>query len=92
MNEPEWMKDPSLMGIDKAKLYFLQMMVFEGKKLSPKELLPFLMNIAKRGQDQSVSFSKEEMDLIISVVKKYSTEEEIARMDKIATFMRQKKQ
>ncbi len=92
MNEPAWMKDPSLMGIDKAKLDFLQMMVFEGKKLSPKELLPFLMNIAKRGQDQSVSFSKEEMDLIISVVKKYSTEEEIARMDKIATFMRQKKQ
>ena len=92
MNVPEWMKDPALMGIDKAKLDFLQMMVFEGKKLSPKELLPFLMNIAKREKDKSVSFSKEEMDLIIAVVKKHSTEEEIARMDKIAKLMQQKNQ
>ncbi len=90
MNEPEWMKDPALTGIDRAKLDFLQMMVFEGNKLSPKELLPFLMTLAKRGKDNSVSFSKEEMDLIISVVKKHSTEEEIARMDKIAKLMQQK--
>ncbi len=90
MNEPEWMKDPALTGIDRAKLDFLQMMVFEGNKLSPKELLPFLMTLSKRGKDNSISFSKEEMDLIISVVKKHSTEEEIARMDKIARLMRQK--
>ena len=44
MTAPEWINDPALAGIDKAKLDFLQMMVFEGKNLTPKEMLPFLMN------------------------------------------------
>lgn len=91
MNEPEWIKDPALAGIDKAKLDFLQMMVFEGKNLTPKEMLPFLMSLAKRGKDNSVSFSQEEMELIVSVVKKNSTPEEIARMDKIMKLMQKKK-
>lgn len=91
MSEPEWMKDPALAGIEKAKLDFLQMMVFEGRNLSPKELLPFLMNISKRGKENAVSFSKEEMELIIAVVKKNSTADEIARMDKIMKLMQQKK-
>lgn len=91
MNEPEWIKDPALAGIDKAKLDFLQMMVFEGKNLTPKEMLPFLMSLAKRGKDNSVSFSKEEMELIVSVVKKNSTPEEISRMDKIMKLMQKKK-
>ncbi len=91
MNEPEWMKDPALAGIDKAKLDFLQMMVFEGRKLSPKELLPFLMNITKRGKDNAINFSREEMDAVVSVVKAHSTPEEIARMDKIMQVMNKKK-
>ena len=91
MNEPEWIKDPALAGIDKAKLDFLQMMVFEGNNLTPKEMLPFLMNLAKRGKENSVSFSKEEMELIITVVKKNSTPEEIVRMDKIMKLMQSKK-
>lgn len=90
MTAPEWINDPALAGIDKAKLDFLQMMVFEGKNLTPKEMLPFLMNLAKRGKDNAVSFSKEEMELIVAVVKKNSTTEEIARMDKIMKLMQQK--
>jgi len=91
MNDaPEWMKDPALAGIDTAKLEFIQMMAFEGKKLTPKEMLPFLMSISKRGKEKSVSFSKEEMDLIIAVVKKNSTPEEIQRMDKIMKLMQSK--
>ena len=93
MNEmPKWMNDPELAGIYKAKLDFIQMMVFEGKNLSPKEMLPFLMGIARRGKEKSVSFSQEEMDLIIAVIKKNSTPEEIQRMDKIMKLMKNKKQ
>jgi len=90
MSEPEWMKDPALAGIDKAKLEFLQMLVSEGSHLSPKEMLPFLMNLSKRGKDNSVAFSREEMDLIIAIVKKNSTPQEIARMDKIMKLMQKK--
>ncbi len=90
MNEPEWMKDPSLTGIDKAKLDFLQMMVFESQSLSPKELFAYLMNITKKNNN-SVSFTKEEMDAIITVLRKNSSPEEIARIDKIMKLRAQKK-
>lgn len=90
MNEPEWMNDPSLAGIDRAKLDFLQMMVFESQSLSPKELLAFLMNITKKNSN-SVSFTKEEMDAVITVLRKNSTPEEIARIDKIMKLRAQKK-
>lgn len=90
MNEPEWMNDPALAGIDKAKLNFLKTMVFESQSLSPKELLAFLMNITKKNNN-SFSFSKEEMDAIITVLKKNSSPEEIVRIDKMMKLWAQKK-
>lgn len=91
MNKPEWMNDPSLEGIDQAKLEFLQMLVFESKKLSPKEMLPFLMNVGQRGKDSSISFTADEMDRIIAVLKKNSSPEELVRIDKAMKLMKMKK-
>ena len=91
MNKPEWMNDPSLEGIDQAKLDFLQMLVFESKKLSPKEMLPFLMNVGQRGKDSSISFTADEMDRIIAVLKKNSSPEELVRIDKAMKLMKMKK-
>lgn len=90
MNEPKWMNDPMLAGIDPEKLSFLQTLVFESQSLSPKELLAFLMNLSKKNK-QAVSFSKEEMDLIITVLKQNSTPEELSRIDKIMKLRAQKK-
>ena len=48
MNQNEWMNDPLVANIDKAKLQFLQMLVFEGQNLSREQMLPFLMSIAQK--------------------------------------------
>ena len=90
MNKPEWMDDPSLTGIDKVKLEFLQTLVFESQSLAPKELFAYLMNITKRNPS-SISFSPEEMNLIIAVLKRHSSPEEIARIDKVLKMRAQKK-
>ncbi len=90
MNRPQWMKDPSLAGIEPEKLEFLQTLVFESQSLTPRELLAFFMNLSKQ-KNHSTTFSKEEMELIISVLKKNSSPEEIARMDKIMKMWAQKK-
>ena len=37
----DWMNDPSLAGIDKAKLDFLQALVFESRGMSREQMLPF---------------------------------------------------
>lgn len=82
MNRPTWMDDPALTGIDKEKLEFLQTLVFESQSLSPKELFAFLMKLSKK-QDRSPTFSKEEMELILAVLKKNSSPEELVRIDKV---------
>ena len=78
-----WLNDPDVAHIDKAKLDFLQMLVFESSNLSKEQMLPFLMAVAKRGQDHHITFSNEEIDTIIDTIKKYSTPEELDRINKM---------
>ena len=78
-----WMRDPAVANIDKAKLEFLQALVFESQTLSKEQMLPFLMSVAKKGSDNHISFSDEEVDTIISVIRNYSTPEELAKIDKL---------
>lgn len=81
--QTDWMKDESLKDIDPYKLDFLQTLIFESNKLKKEQLLPFLMNIAKQGKNQEVTFSDEEMDSIIAVLKKHATAEELTKMEKL---------
>ena len=57
-----WMDDPAVARIDKAKLNFLQALVFESQSLKKEQMMPFLMSIAKRGMDQHISFSNDEIE------------------------------
>lgn len=79
----DWMNDPSLAGIDKAKLDFLQALVFESRGMSREQMLPFLMAVAKRGQADRITFTNEEIDIIVAVIKKESSPEEAATIDKM---------
>lgn len=88
---PLWMQEPSVQDIPKRKLDFLQKLVFESKSLSQKELLPFLMALAQRSKEEKISFSKEEMNAIIEAIKKYSTPDEINKMNQIMRLMAQKR-
>ena len=79
----DWMNDPSLAGIDKAKLDFLQALVFESRGMSREQMLPFLMAVAKRGQAVHITFTNAEIDTIVAVIKKESSPEEAATIDKM---------
>lgn len=79
----EWMKDESLKDIDPYKLEFLQALVFESSSLRKEQLLPFFMAVAKRGQEKNISFSNEEINAIVTVLKKHATPDELAKMDKV---------
>lgn len=79
----DWMQDESLKNIEPYKLEFLQALVFESSSLRKEQLLPFLMNVAKRGQDKKVAFTDEEINAIVTVLKKHATSEELSKMEKI---------
>lgn len=86
----DWMNDPALAGIDKAKLEFLQALVFESCTLSKDQMLPFLMAVAKRGQADHITFSNEEIETIVSIIKRESSPEEAAAIDKMMRMRKNK--
>lgn len=86
-----WMQDPAIAHIDKAKLAFLQTLVFESQSLPKEKLLPFLLSVAKKGQEHNISFDDSEMNLIIDTIRSYSTPEELAKIDMLMK-MRQNRQ
>ena len=91
MNEneqiPAWMQGDSVKDIPREKLEFLQKLVFESKSLSQKELLPFLMALAQRSRDENISFSTTETRAIVEAIRKYSTPEELLKMNQIMRLM-----
>ena len=49
------------------------------------------MAVAKRGQEKNVTFSDEEINAIVAVLKKQATPEEMSKMDKILAMWARKK-
>lgn len=88
--ENKWMKDESLKDIDPFKLEFLQTLMFESNHLKKEQLLPFLMAVAKRGKEQKVSFSEEEIGKIVAVLRKEASPEEAAKIEKIMAMRSRK--
>ena len=86
-----WLDDPDVAHIDKSKLDFLQMLVFESVGLSKEQMLPFLMAVARRGRDKNISFTEEEMNTIIKTLHKYASSGEIDKMNKMTAIFRNRK-
>ena len=87
----EWMDDPDLINIPIQKLQFLQTMLFESQKHSGKEMLPFFMSLATKAKSQNITFSQHEMDIIIPVIKKFASEEEINKMNQVIKMFQNRK-
>lgn len=79
----DWMKDDSLNNIDPYKLEFLQALIFESNQLKKEQMLPFLMAVMKRGQEKKVSFSNDEVNTIVAVLRKHASPEEISKIEKV---------
>ena len=89
----DWMNDPVLAGIDRAKLDFLGKLLVESAsidKSNKKELMAFLMSLSKLTKENNISFTKEEFNLIYSVIQKHATPEELAKMQQLSSFYQPK--
>ncbi len=83
MTNKDWIRDPSLSNISIDKLIFLQKLVFEGAALTEKEKMPFLLALVTKAKKNNISFTSDETDRIIAVIKKYSTAEEVAKLNQV---------
>lgn len=90
-NRPQWMNDPLVKDISPQKLSFLEKMFEKSQGKSQKELMGSLIPLMKQAQQEHLTFTPAEMNAAISAVKKHSTPEEIAKMDKILEKAKQNK-
>lgn len=84
----EWMNDPSLAGIDPAKMALLQSLVQQGSNKGQNEMLGFLMSAAANSKRNGMQFTPEEMNMITEVLKKGKSPQEIAKMDRMLAMMK----
>lgn len=89
-NNNTWMNDPALAAIDKAKLLFLEKLFLQTSdiKNDKKEMMSFLLSLSKLSKENNISFKKEEVELIYSVLQKYSTGEDLAKMKQLSSYFR----
>ncbi len=87
----QWMQDERIADIPKAKLEFLQKIFFESKNLTQKEQLPFFMALAGRAKKEQISFSQDEINLIMDVIKDHSTPEEVAKINQTVKLFKSRK-
>lgn len=85
-----WMNDTLLQDISKEKLMFLQKLAFESNNLDPKQRMPFFLSLAAKARQANISFTTDEMERIISVLKKNASPTEVAKMDQILKVYREK--
>ncbi|MCI9296413.1 MAG: hypothetical protein HFI10_03130 [Lachnospiraceae bacterium] len=83
LSSGEWMRDKALSHIPHSKLEFLQIMLFESRKLKQEEMLPFFMSVIKVSREKNITFTEKEMDAILEVLKEHSSADELTRMNQI---------
>ena len=92
MNENlQWLSDERITNIPKVKLDFLQKIFFESKNLTQKEQLPFFMALAGRAKKDNISFSQDEINLIMEVIKDHSSPEEVAKINQTIKLFKNRK-
>lgn len=87
----KWMEDARISDIPKVKLDFLQKIFFESKNLTQKEQLPFFMALAGRAKKDNISFSQDEINLIMDVIKDHSSPEEVAKINQTVKLFKNRK-
>lgn len=82
----DWSQDPSLSGIDFARLQALQQMASQSRGKSQAEMMPFLLSLMQG--NQGAQFSASEADLIISAIKAGKSKQEAAKIDQMVRLFR----
>lgn len=82
-NLPSWMHDPSLSTIPEEKLLFLLDFKEKTSGLDKKQMMPIVMQLIKDAREKNLTFSKNEINLIVNAIKATSTREEQNRIDQI---------
>ncbi len=80
---PKWMDDELVKDISQEKLDFLSRLFADSQGKSQKELMMTLLPLMKSAKSKNLTFTPEEMNAAVAAVKKYSSKEELSKIDNI---------
>ncbi|MDF2510597.1 MAG: hypothetical protein K0S04_463 [Herbinix sp.] len=91
MPDTTWTNNPKLKNIDPRKMtIFLELMKeADGKPM--EQLVPLLMNVNKKLQQQNMAFSKDESEILMEILTKNLTPKERQQFEMIRKFMASRK-
>lgn len=87
MNNDNWINHPNLKKIDPRKLKMIVELANQTNNKSQNELIPFFLAMANKSKQEGLTFSPQEMEAIINVVKQGKSNEELKKMDKVLNMM-----
>lgn len=80
---PAWMDDDLVKDIPPKKIEFLEKLFREGHGKNQKEMMRYLMPMMQKARQENLSFTPQEVNAAIAAIKKYSSEEELQKIDNI---------
>lgn len=80
---PAWMQDDSVSNIAPEKFAFLKTLVEGGQGKNQKELMLYLMQNMKVAKNNGLTFTPSELQLLMETIRKYSTKEDLAKIDEL---------
>jgi len=88
MNNDSWINHPNLKNIDPRKLKMIAELSNQTNNKSQNELIPFFLAMANKSKQEGLSFSPQEMNVIVNVIKSGKSKEEVQKMDKVLNMMK----
>ena len=90
----EWMNNPAMKNIDPIKLELIQMAASQTAGKSGRDLAPIMMALITNANKKGISFSGDEMSLILEIMKDGKSKDQQAQIDRtinmVSSFMKKK--
>lgn len=87
MADSSWINNPKMKNIDPRKLSILLELVKEAEGKPMDKLIPLLVNANKKIQQQNMTFSKDETDIMLELLTKNMSPTEKMQFEMIKKMM-----
>jgi hypothetical protein len=87
MPDNSFNSNPKMKNIDPRKLAILLEVMKEAEGKPMDKLLPLMMNTNKKLQEQNLSFSKDESDMLVDILSKNLSPKEKAQFEMLKKMM-----
>lgn len=82
-NRPPWMNDEMVRNIPREKLDFLGRIFQDSQGKNQKEMMALMVPMMKRAKQENLTFTPQEMSAAVAAIRKYSSQEELEKIDEL---------